>query len=616
MMAEFGFHTTRTTARTTAPELHALGREIRQALADPNAAITHADLDRGAVTVRKGTAWTEPQVAAVQGVLDPEAAIWRAVARARRRPDDVPEWKRKVCAWLCGHVTPRPPEPEPPAPTTFAIAVIVCGTNGRPVEGAQVRMDADQFIATTDAGGVVKFDEFRTVGTTIAIEKPGYDFYGLSVQLSGTNQNLCVGTPGSPTDLELPPFVQSFTTRAGLVRPDGKAIVDDNGHFHALGMTMFWAYQGWTRERDRFKQNIEFLRPYDYDYVRVLGQVAWPGWEINPDDAGYETTWGEIIDYLYDEAGLRVEFSILGDSGDYDPLAICAKVARVLKGREHKVMLLEMTNENKVDVPTMVQMAEYMRANTGVALIALSSPQGNEQLLIDGFHQAGCTAFTVHPERDDPDGTGWRQVRQAWGFKDFPGVICDNEPTGPHASIEEQSDPLVLTMMRANCHLCGAAQFILHVADMVRGQPDPAHNRQANLWEIANIDAILRGPRGIDGWLAPGIENWQHTSQHGSTSRVGDQPLLARGIWSDNVPGEPFGVDRAYGGVSGGSWVEVLNGSKDYVELTPAHALHAEAVDPLTGAIEASIDLNAGEVWVLPGDPASHAAYIVVGYFK
>jgi hypothetical protein len=47
--------------------------------------------------------------------------------------------------------------------------------------------------------------------------------------------------------------------RTGIVQIDRRALHDDQGPLHGLGLTFFWAYQGETTEHDRFIANLDWL---------------------------------------------------------------------------------------------------------------------------------------------------------------------------------------------------------------------------------------------------------------------------------------------------------------------------------------------------------------------
>jgi hypothetical protein len=294
----------------------------------------------------------------------------------------------------------------------------------------------------------------------------------------------------------LPPLLRlapSFTRRRGIVRASGKAVVDDDGLFHPLGVTMFWAYQGWTRDRERFKRNIEFLRPYDYDHVRVLCEVGWAGWDIQPSDPDYERAWGELIDYLYDENGLRVELCLMGGDTGHDPMDVCAKIALVINAnRAHKVMGLEMTNEWHIELRTQIEMCRYMRGETEVQLVALTSP-GDVPALLSAFADAHATEFTIHTDRDNPDGRGWRQVRQGHDLSSFPGVVNSNEPPGVDRAYGAVNGNVFVEVIN------GVLKFATLIAR------DRCHVEAVD--PASSAVTILRNLGPNDAWILPGDQD-------------------------------------------------------------------------------------------------------------
>jgi hypothetical protein len=406
--------------------------------------------------------------------------------------------------------------------------------------------------------------------------------------------------------------------RTGIVQTDRRALRDDQGPLHGLGLTFFWAYQGETTEHERFIANLDWLTdpafPYRRpDYLRILAQVDWQGRAIDPNAPDYEANLGKTIDDIYAH-GMRVEVSIIGGPlSRSDAVSLAQKVARVLVGREHKVIDLEMANEwsadNKTSIDAMVAMVGVF-AQSGVHVIGLSS--NLEPEIVDGLRRSGGTLLTEHSDRDRGD-LKWRQVRQ---MRDCtagsPFVMTQNEPPGPNSSLETNDSPVQLAIMRATAHTQGCALYVLHVGDMVTGLADTSRNRHANLSEVPGLDAILQAVRRVDAFLPEGVENWTSTNQHGHTDRVGPHPLLADGIWSD---GDDHGVDRAHGAVSGNQFVEVLLGVKDYVNLQAAQALAFDALDPSTGTVT-HYELGAGQSARLAGRADTMAGYLIRGTFK
>ena len=93
--------------------------------------------------------------------------------------------------------------------------------------------------------------------------------------------------------------------RFGIVRANGRAVQDDDGLFHPLGLTFMWALYGWKFERDRIYQHLDWMKQFGYDYLRILGEVNWTGRSIEPFGwPDYQQVLAEFVDYAYDECGL------------------------------------------------------------------------------------------------------------------------------------------------------------------------------------------------------------------------------------------------------------------------------------------------------------------------
>jgi hypothetical protein len=409
--------------------------------------------------------------------------------------------------------------------------------------------------------------------------------------------------------------VPRVVRRTGVVQAVGRAVADDGGLFHPLGLTFMWAVYGEKFERDRYLAHLEFLAPYQFDYLRILAEVSWAGETIDPSWPDYEAQLGATIDDAYELGGLRTEITIFGSAKDIpnNPMDVAAAVARVINaGRQEKVIAVEVANEsfqNGPSIDVLIQVAKYLRA-TIPNLVALSSP-GGPQSVFDEMKAAaltaGATLVTLHTDRSGGDHK-WRQVRQGWDFKDFSQVADSNEPPGPESSVDTNNSPLQLAMMRATSVLSGAALYVLHVGDMVGGRIDPVHQRVANLWEVPNIDTILKAVRGVDPLLPENLENWPKFNNFWP-----GHPLTTAAFWGD---GSPDGVNRNYAASDGTSFIVVADGVKDHMVNTARRAMHVDAYDPLTGGILSSADLAAGQTWDLPGRADTMTAYVIKGIFR
>jgi hypothetical protein len=424
---------------------------------------------------------------------------------------------------------------------------------------------------------------------------------------AGTTEQLTVGLVTSPVH-----------QRKGVVHAEGRSWVDDGGPFYPLGQTLFWALSGWKNDRARLKQNLEFLSHHHYDYVRILGEVDWPGREIDPSWPDYAQVLGEFIDEAYDVYGLRTELTLVGGVGD--PLTLAQKVAPVINaGRQHKIMNLEIANESYARPCTFAQMyaaGRYLRQNTP-NLVAISSGEGTPPT--SGDWRADYVSLylpadaanlgTIHMDRTFGDG-GWRIARQPWDWKDLPFPVSHNEPIGPRSSVAEEVDPMRLAMLRAVGLINGVEAYVFHNATGVTGAVDPAHNRPANLWEVPNIDAIMDAVRGIDAFLPARVGDGQHWN-----NAWGGNPWVADAFWSD---GADHGVNRNYTVSTADGWVSTESGVKDRVVMTASRHSLVEVYDVLLGK-QQEVELQAGQTLTLTPvsrDSNGFGAFIIVGHYR
>lgn len=415
--------------------------------------------------------------------------------------------------------------------------------------------------------------------------------------------------PGTPTN-----------KRTGIVLGQGQASVDEQGQWHPLGTTFFWAMQGWKWERDRMQQNAAWLRSKGFDYVRILTEVGWENREIDPmlpQWSDYDSVLGEVVDYLYG-LGLRVELCLIGKGTRNDPRDIARRVAGVIvQDRQHKVLNFEMCNEydvgDGVSLEEMRAMADVVRQRCP-NLIALSSPGSWEDL--EAAVTGPVNAFTYHPDRGSGDAK-WRQVRQGYDFKNLRCWASNNEPPGPASSVQTNDNPLQLAMMRAVGVMCGGSGYVLHTGTGVFGNGvghPTAGPRPANFWEIGNIDAICSAVRNIDRLLPEGVENWQ----------------VANTQWTPPNPVAPFqphehweelrgsGVNKAYSALaSDGRVIQMPCGVLHHVEMTASYPLAEVTVyDPLTCQPVPGFEnrrFDRGQKMDLPGAADSMCAYIIHG---
>lgn|SRR5678816_595007 len=353
--------------------------------------------------------------------------------------------------------------------------------------------------------------------------------------------------------------------RGGLVRANGKAVMDDVGMFHPLGITFFWALYGWRHERERIYAHLDWLSQFDIDYLRILGEVDWEGRSILPFGwPDYQQILADYIDYAYDECGIRTELTVVG--GHYQQ-GHESLVSDVLQGRHHKIMHLEVCNEyerlDKISRDNLVRVGKHLRQNTP-NLVALSTPNvnvdGSYEDMIHLTKEAGANMYSLHTRRSDHDNK-WSHVRQGYDLKNFPGPASNNEPQGPQSSVKTLDNPMQLAMARACGVVCNGAFYVLHVGQGVTGKADANHGRPENMWEVPNIDTIIKTVKQIEVALPDGIENWKCVNNGRDDHPM---PLPDDAFWEGSHDGA---VNKNYACINGNKFVEVLLGVKSNSEV-------------------------------------------------
>lgn len=415
-------------------------------------------------------------------------------------------------------------------------------------------------------------------------------------------------------------LVSPINQRHGIVRAENRSWVDDDGTFYPLGATMMWSLWGWKNDRDRLKQNLQWLAQYKFDYVRILGEVDWANEAIDPSWPDYEQVLGEFIDFAYDQCGLRVELTLVGSSGD--PMDLAQKAAAVINaGRQHKIMNLEVANESygrPITLQQMVDAGRYLRQNTP-NLVALSSGEGLSSYVPNStdwradyvttyMPSDAANLGTIHMDRTFGD-LGWRAERQPWDWKDFNFPISHNEPIGPRSSVAEETDPMRLAMLRAVGLINGVGAFVLHNGSGVTGQVDPSHNRPANLWEVPGIDAVMKAVRGIDAWMPQRAGEGQHWN-----NAWAGNPCVVDAFWGD---GDDHGVNRNYVVATSDGFIATEAGVKDHAVFTLSRNTRLEIFDIISGKVN-EVTVNGGQTFTLTPsstDSNGYGGFVLIGHF-
>ncbi|HEX4924183.1 MAG TPA: DUF4214 domain-containing protein, partial [Bdellovibrionales bacterium] len=220
-------------------------------------------------------------------------------------------------------------------------------------------------------------------------------------------------------------MVPEFVKRDGPVRLQGRTLIDDTGEFNALGATLFSATRWYKFDRPRLERQLETLARNGYDYIRVLGVVAWQGREIDPRWPDYQEVIAGLTDLAYDKYGIRIQWTIFGDAQIIVPSRseqqrIVEQFLQMSRGREHKIIMIEIANEywqngfGGEDGKTWLRsFARYLNDNTQI-LVATSAAAGDPCEDMKSLNEGGITDVGImHFDRDVGKTDGqWRPVRQ------------------------------------------------------------------------------------------------------------------------------------------------------------------------------------------------------------
>lgn len=412
---------------------------------------------------------------------------------------------------------------------------------------------------------------------TFSIHKAGYITYVSNPITINKNETFVMGL--------LPAY------RTGVVHSAGRSFYDNSGSFFPLGATLFWAIRGWKYEQNRVRENLSFLHDHKWDYIRILGQVNWEGNEIDEDWPDYQDILSSLVHTAYVDYGIRTELTIIG-GGVRNPQALVDKIIALQLGEV--IQNYEIANEafkNFPDYDLLIQLARHLFTNT-TNLVASSSPN---DLAETDFLVSDLGFGTFHLDRTYGD-DNWRAVRQPWDLKDYKFPCSHNEPIGPASSVNACNDPIQLAMLRVVGIMCGAGKFVLHNAAGVYGIADPARGRTANLWEMPNIDEVMRAVRNIDKYLPLDLCDWEQVNESWTSPRR--HPLNSNGRCNKN-----------YGAWKEGNFICMPCGVQDGFAVTATYNCHIKIYNPFDLILETDIQEN--QTVALP---VGNRAYIIQGY--
>lgn len=408
---------------------------------------------------------------------------------------------------------------------------------------------------------------------------------------------------------------------AGPVRVVGNTLVDDNGPFPGLGVSYFTALWRCKFDQLTLERNLAFLASQGFNYYRMLSMVgyypAWDGLEISP--VGFQNRAGKkvdawpdyweqlarLVDLAYDKHGLRTQITVFADAQlmpqrEARLAHMSSLLDRVVKGREKKILVLEVANEawqngfpGREGMNDLREFAAFLSARTDVPVAITSnheSPEAFEELYTGGK----ADLATWHFSRDQRADDGWKPVYDCWDFANRPGLppVISNEPIGPGSSVNSEREPIRLVMAAAFAYSAGIPAYVFHSEAGVFGkttfQATPAIDQYKELLKLL--------PRDLPGWQ----RNDGREPSAPFTAYVKGKPNL---YWPE-VEAANDGCVRNTGSRKGDRFVCVPIGIRSGgLELEARKALRFAAHDPLTGKTLKSGVLRAKERVTMPAGP-------------
>ena len=327
-----------------------------------------------------------------------------------------------------------------------------------------------------------------------------------------------------------------------------------------------------------------------------------------------------LVDLAYDRYGLRTQITIFADAQlmpdkqtRIDHLQ--KLLAEVVRGREHKIILLEVANEawqngfpGREGVADLREFAGILGSRTEIPVAITSnhdvSPEGNSTAFDQVYGGGVADIATWHFSRDRRTDAGWRPIYDCWDLAERPGFppVSSNEPIGPGASVNVETEPVRLVMAAAFAYAAKLPMYVFHTGAGVSGK-----TRFQDMPAIDRFGHVIR-------LLPPDLPNWQRndgkTPDSPFTAFAGGKPDR---YWPEVDPARD-GCVRNTGSRKGDHFICVPIGIRpDGLTLQARSALEFTAYDPLTGQPLKSVKMRAQEKLTLPPGPG---ALLIVGQIR
>jgi hypothetical protein len=389
---------------------------------------------------------------------------------------------------------------------------------------------------------------------------------------------------------QAPAPVESPRPRLGVVRADGRNLLDDSGYFSPLGATYFTAIHWFKFDRPRFDAEMQWLEAHQVDSIRIFSSIGFDGAEVDPRWPDYDDVFRSFLDAVYKDYGMRVDLSVTGGmdtwwNGSEDAFAAhFERMVRLIQGRQHQVQSLTAVNEafHTLGNIQLLERVTRIIAKAGVPLVAasdrlniLASDDAGEQAQAAASAKWGATLAVVHLDRSPRD-EGWAAATvPPWPWRMFRMPIHNEEPIGPTSSVYWNADPVINATHRAVSILSGMSGYVFHTAagvDSIAHGGDAGHApNAANIRDEPNADAVLVALRRLDRYLPPKPSDGRYEEL--------------------KIPG----VYRAYLSVQDPGWWAVLARVTETVGFVQGQPFEVEVFDILKGKVGETRTIQAGE---------------------
>lgn len=279
--------------------------------------------------------------------------------------------------------------------------------------------------------------------------------------------------------------------RGGPVVLEERSFADDGGRFVALGATMMWAAWAYRNDRPRLESDLAYLQANGFHYVRALGVVGdpaapdyWDGREIELAWPDYAEVVAGLSALAFDEYGLRVEWTFIGDGQITVPSAAARDAltdvfVALAQDRPDAIMHFELANEAWQNGFAGDDGLAELRARTlalrdrTAVVVAASAPFSDGCDDVAGVYGGDVADLaTIHVDRNlgGPAGA-WGPVLRPWIIDECGALppASNNEPIGPGASVASEDDPERLVAAALATWLAGWPAYVFHSNAGVRG---------------------------------------------------------------------------------------------------------------------------------------------------